>query len=337
MNDTAASFEQRGKLTRGAAMASVAVASILLLLKAYALWRTQSVAVLGSLADTTLDLVASIVTLLGVHWAAQPADQQHRFGHGKAEALASLFQVTLIGMAALGLAGESVHRLLTGVHATAGAGEGIGVSLIAIVLSLALVLYQKRVIARTGSLAIGTDNLHYKSDFYLNLSVIVALVLDQYLGVKGADALFGVGIALWLGWNAWHAAGEAVDHLMDKEWSIEERQHFLEVASRHPELRGIHDMRTRSSGAHRFVQFHASVDPNMTVRAAHDVMDEIEAALMREFPGVDVLIHFDPEGHVEGGDDLLRGLEAEKLLAQESAAATVSPAETIPPAGSATA
>lgn len=317
MSEAAANFEQRGKLTRNAALASVAVATILLLLKAYALWRTESVAVLGSLADTTLDLVASIVTLLGVHWAAQPADEQHRYGHGKAEALASLFQVILIGMAALGLAGESIHRLITGAHATAGASEGIGVSLIAIVLSFALVLYQKRVIARTGSLAIGTDNLHYKSDFYLNLSVIVALVLDQYLRISGADALFGVGIALWLGWNAWEAAGDAVDHLMDKEWSVEERQHFIEVASRHPALRGMHDMRTRSSGAHRFVQFHASVDPNMTIRAAHDVMDEIEAELARDFPGVDILIHPDPEGHVEAGDDPLRGLAAEELLARE--------------------
>ena len=172
-------------------------------------------------------------------------------------------------------------------------------------------------IARTGSLAIGTDNLHYKSDFYLNLSVIVALVLNQFFGMSGVDPLFGIGIALWLAWSALKAASEAVDHLMDKEWSLAERQHFLEVASRHPQLRGIHDMRTRSSGAHRFVQFHASVDPKMTVRQAHDVMDEIEAALMKDFPGVDILIHPDPEGHVEGGHDPLRGLEAQALLAQE--------------------
>lgn len=315
------SFAQRGMLTRNAALASVAVATILLGLKAWALWRTDSVAVLGSLADTSLDLVASIVTLLGVHWAAQPADEQHRFGHGKAEALASLFQVTLITVAAIGLAWESVHRMMAGAHQTTGAGEGIGVSLIAIVLSLALVLYQKRVIARTGSLAIGTDNLHYQSDFYLNASVIVALVLDQVLGISGVDPLFGIGIAAWLAWNAFHAASEAVDHLMDKEWSVEERAHFLEVASRHPQLRGIHDMRTRSSGALRFVQFHASVDPNMTVRQAHDVMDEIEAALMKDFPGVDILIHPDPEGHVEGGGDPLRATEAETLLAQEEGAA----------------
>lgn len=303
-------------------MASVAVASILLMLKAGAFWQTGSVAVLGSLADTSLDLVASIVTLMGVRYAAMPADHDHRFGHGKAEALAALFQVTLITMAAFGLAWESTHRMLSGAHETQEPAAGIGVSIIAIILSFVLVLYQKRVIAQTGSLAIGTDNLHYQSDFFLNLSVIVALVLDQYMGVRGADPVFGIIIAIWLAWNAWRSASDAVDDLMDKEWSVEERQHFLDVASRHPKLDGIHDMRTRTSGALRFVQFHASMDPDMTIRQAHIVMDEIEAELHKEFPGVDILIHADPEGHVEGGGDPLRRMEAHKLLAEEEAEAT---------------
>tara|TARA_R110000782_G_scaffold78293_3_gene155994 strand:- start:197487 stop:198464 length:978 start_codon:yes stop_codon:yes gene_type:complete len=309
---------QRGRLTQSAALASVAVAALLLAMKAVALWRTGSVAMLGSFADSSLDLVASLVTLMGVRLAAMPADHDHRFGHGKAEALASLFQITLITIAALGLAWESIHRLLAGAHRTEAPEIGIGVSLVAIVLSLALVVYQKRVIAHTGSLAIGTDNLHYQSDLYLNLSVIAALVLDQYFHITGIDPLFGIGIAIWLAWNAWSSASEAVDHLMDKEWSLEERQHFLDVASHHPQLRGIHDMRTRTSGEHRFVQFHVSVDPNMTVKQAHVVMDEIEKALMKEFPGIDILIHPDPEGHVEDGADPLRGMEAQELLAEES-------------------
>jgi len=304
---------ERGRLTQSAALASVAVAAVLFGLKAVALWRTDSVAVLGSLADTSLDLVASLVTLMGVRWAAAPADREHRFGHGKAEALAALFQVTLITVAALGLAWESVHRI-GGDHRTQAAETGIGVSVIAIVLSLALVAYQKRVIARTGSLAIGTDNIHYRSDLYLNMSVIVALVLDRYLNLAGADALFGLGIAVWLARSAWSSASEALDNLMDKEWSVDERRHFLEVASRHPRLHSIHDMRTRSSGTHRFVQFHMMVDPEMTVRDAHVVMDEIETALAREFPGVEILIHPDPLGHVEPEGDPLRGVEAQALL-----------------------
>ena len=313
MNAAWISLEQRAKMTLRAALASVGVAAILLALKALASWQTGSVAMLGSLADTALDLVASLVTVMGVRWAAVPADREHRFGHGKAEALAALFQVTLIGFAALGLAWESVHRL-GGEHEPQLPEAGIAVSVVAIVLSLALVIYQKRVIARTGSLAIGADNLHYQSDFFLNGAVIVALVLDQYLGVGGADTLFGLGIAGWLAWNAWSSASDALDHLMDKEWSVKDRQHFLEVASRHPQLHGIHDMRTRSSGTHRFVQFHATFDPNMSIKDAHVVMDEIEAELMKEFPGVELLIHPDPVGHVEPGNDPLRGMEARKLL-----------------------
>jgi len=316
MSPDANQSRNRG-LAQRAALASVIVASILLVLKTIAVWQTNSVAVLGSLADTGLDLIASIVTLLGVRWAAMPADHDHRFGHGKAEALASLFQVMLIGMAAIALAIESVYRLVQGSRSTSAPETGIAVSVVAIILSVALVLYQKKVIARTGSLAIGTDNLHYQSDLYLNLSVIAALVIDHYFRIFGTDQMFGIAIALWLGWNAWRSASDAVDHLMDKEWSLEERKQFLDLASQHPQIRGIHDMRTRTSGAHKFVQFHASVDPDMTVAQAHVVMDAVEAALKRDFPDVEILIHADPEGHSESGRDPLRGMEAQDLLAEE--------------------
>jgi ferrous-iron efflux pump FieF len=304
-------------LAQRAAIASVTVAAILLVLKTIAVWQTNSVAVLGSLADTSLDLIASIVTLLGVRWAAMPADHDHRFGHGKAEALASLFQVMLIGMAAIALAAESFHRLAQRDHSTGAPETGIAVSIVAIILSAVLVLYQKKAIAQTGSLAIGTDNLHYQSDLYLNLSVIAALVIDHYFRIVGTDQMFGIGIAVWLGWSAWRSASQAVDHLMDKEWSLEERKHFLDLASRHPDIHGIHDMRTRTSGAHKFVQFHASVDPEMTVAQAHVVMDAVEAMLKRDFPDVEILIHADPEGHSESGRDPLRGMEAQDLLDAE--------------------
>ncbi|MEO8722299.1 MAG: cation diffusion facilitator family transporter [Sphingobium sp.] len=312
-------FVQKSRLTQRAAVASVTVATLLLALKSYALWKTESVAMLGSLADTALDLVASIVTLFGVRLAATPADHDHRFGHGKAEALASLFQVSLISIAAVGIAAESISRI-GAYHFTSAPEMGIGVSVMAIVLSFALIAYQRHVIMQTGSLAIGADNLHYKSDLYLNVSVIVALALDHYMGIRGVDPLFGIVIALWLGWGAWHSASKAIDHLMDKEWSIEERQRFLEIAEQHPALHGIHDMRTRTSGADRFVQFHASVDPNITVRQAHIVMDEIEEQLMAEFPGVEILIHPDPDDHVEGDHDDLRARDAVELLREEEQA-----------------
>jgi ferrous-iron efflux pump FieF len=286
------------RLTRNAALASVSVALLLIALKGYAAWRTDSVAMLGSLADSGLDLIASLVTLYGVHLAAQPADWDHRFGHGKAEAIAALFQVVLITISAIGIATRAIDRLLHGAP-TADAEYGIGVSLIALVATLLLISYQRRVIRATGSVAINADNVHYQSDLLLNGSVIAALVLDQYLGLPGADPLFGIAIALWLAWGAYRASNQAIDQLMDREWPEEKRQQFLRVASQHPQLKGIHDLRTRTSGMKDFVQFHVWVAPAMTVREAHRVMDEIEAKLELEFPGVEVLIHPDPEGHVD--------------------------------------
>ena len=302
----------RAKLTRSAAFASIAVAALLAGMKVWAVWRTGSTAMLGSLADTVLDLVASIATLAGVWVAAQPADEDHRFGHGKAEALAAMFQVVLISFSAAGILFRAISQLLAGAK-TRAADDGIVVSVIAIAATLALLAWQRHVIHKTGSIAIATDHLHYKSDLALNAAVIAALALEQYAHLGGADAAFGIAIALWLGWGAFRASGEAVNQIMDREWPEEKREEFLAVLARHPDLRGVHDLRTRTSGAHDFVQFHASVDPGMTVEDAHRVMDEIEDDLARAFPGVEVLIHPDPAGH-----DRDEGLAAEELLPEKA-------------------
>jgi len=294
----------RHSLTARAAMASVAAATLLLCLKTYAAWQTGSVAMLGSLADTSLDLIASLITLTGVRVAAVPADHDHRFGHGKAEAIAALIQAILITLSALAIAWRAVARMVDGER-TAAAAEGIMVSLIAIAVTFALIAYQRSVVRRTGSLAIGADAAHYQSDLLLNLSVIAALALEQYGGFVGADPLFGLAIAIWLIVSARRAGLAAVDQLMDREWPAERRQRFIEVAARHPQGLGIHDLRTRSSGTDEFAQFHIWIDPAMTVAEAHDVVEAIEWDLAREFPGVEVLIHLDPEGQVDQPGNLL--------------------------------
>lgn len=301
-------MRERARLTRSAAFASIAMAVLLGGLKVWAVMQTDSTAMLGSLADTALDLIASIATLIGVCVAAMPADEDHRFGHGKAEALAAMFQIVLISLSAVGLAARAVSELLAGGRVSA-AGDGIVVSLVAIAGTFVLLWWQRHVIRRTGSIAISTDNVHYKSDLLLNLGVIAGLALDRYAGIAGADPLFGLAIAVWLAWGAWRASQRAIDDLMDKEWPEEKREQFLATLARHPELKGVHDLRTRTSGAHDFVQFHAMVDGRMTVAEAHRVMDELEERIEREFPGVEVLIHPDPEGLVN--DD---GSAAEELL-----------------------
>ena len=297
-------------LNRSAALASISVALLLVGLKIWAVLSTGSTAMLGSLADTTLDLVASVATLAGVWVAAQPADESHRFGHGKAEALAAMFQVVLISISALTLAFRAIDQWIAGTRPE-GAEGGIAVSLIAMAATFALLVWQRRVIRQTGSLAISTDHVHYQSDLFLNLAVIAALALDQYAGIAGADPFFGLAIALWLGWGAWGASQAAIEQLMDKEWPDDRRAAFLDAVARHPEIKGLHDLRTRTSGDRDFVQFHLAVDPDMTVRQAHVVMDEVEAILHMEFPGLEILIHPDPEGHVDEND-----LSSEDLLAK---------------------
>ncbi|WP_443969498.1 cation diffusion facilitator family transporter [Sphingobium sp. CR28] len=318
--------QERGALTaqtsatlrRRAALASVCAAIILGAAKSYAAWTTHSIAMLGSLADTTLDLVASLVTLFAVRIAAQPADYEHRFGHGKAEALAALFQMVLVTIAAGAIIFRSVERLGGGA-APAAFEDGVVVSVFAIVLTIALVRYQMHVVRATGSIAIHADNLHYRSDLALNGAVIAALVLDGWAGLHGADALFGILIGLWLGWTALRASMQAIDQLMDKEWPIEKRERLLTLAARHPMLAGIHDLRTRTSGTRDFVQFHLWMEPELTLARVHAIMEEIEAMLRAEFPHTDFLIHPDPVGHIDGTSPLV-AQDARDVVAEEKAA-----------------
>jgi ferrous-iron efflux pump FieF len=298
VNEASLSQTERGTLTTRAALASIAMAIILIALKSYTALQTSSMAMLGSLADSALDLVASLIVLLGVRIAAAPADHEHRFGHGKAEALAALVQVIIITLSAIFIGFRAVQRLINGAQ-TADAELGIGVSVIAMILTVALISYQRHVVRRTGSLAIGTDRLHYSSDLLLNGSVIVALGLDQYAGWTGADAVFGLLIALWLAWGAWRASSHALDQLMDREWPDELRARFLSAAKEYPELAGLHDFRTRSSGTPYFAQFHDWVPPEWTEQEAHDRLDRVEEQLQQRFPDTEILIHIDPEGQTD--------------------------------------
>ena len=305
--------EERARLIRSAAFASIAMALSLAVLKGWAVWQTGSTAMLGSLADTALDFVASVVTLAGVWIAAHPADEEHRFGHGKAEALAAMVQVILIVLSATGIAFRAGLRLLEGGR-TQAAEQGIAVSAIAIVATLALLAWQRHVIRQTGSLAIRTDNVHSQADLLRNLAVIAALAIDAWLGFAQADPLFGLAIAGWLVWGAWRASRAAVDNLMDREWPEEKRLRFVERAALHPELSKLHDLRTRTSGNRDFVQFHVDLPPEMTVAEAHAIIERVEEDLCRAFPRMDLQIHIDPEGHVDDpGNKLVEADEFAKL------------------------
>ncbi|MGB7405289.1 MAG: cation diffusion facilitator family transporter, partial [Pacificimonas sp.] len=285
------------KLTRRAATASVSVALILLLAKLWAVAASGSVALLASLADTGLDLLASLVTFVAVRVAAEPADEEHRFGHGKAEAIAALFQTMLIGISALLISWQAILRFAEPRPVQA-PEAGIGVSVFAIVLTIALVAYQSHVAKRTKSVAIAADRLHYVSDLALNVAVIVAIGLAA-LGLTGADPIFGLGIALWLAWGAWKSARRSIDMLMDREWPELKRQQLLNMVAMMPDVDGIHELRTRRAGDRDFVQFHMWVDPDLTVEEAHRIVDRVEMAVLTAYPGTELFIHVDPSGHID--------------------------------------
>lgn len=283
------------RLKRLAAIASVTVASILIIAKAGAYVATDAVSLLSSLIDSLLDLAASLVNLFAIRQAAQPADREHRFGHGKAEAIAGLVQSAFVAGSALLLLFEAGHRFFVPV-AINNSLVGIGVMVLSIVLTLALVLFQGSVIRRTGSVAIGADALHYRTDLLTNISVIIALLLASEFGLPMADPLFALGIAVYILWGAWEIFGNSLNMLMDRELPEADRQKIRELVVSHPKVINMHDLRTRSAGSQTFIQLHLELDGGLTLRQAHDVADQVMERIERSYPDAEVLIHEDPHG-----------------------------------------
>jgi len=277
---------------RLATYASLAVALTLILAKTFAWMITDSVVLLATLIDSTLDALASLVNLLAVRHATTPADREHRFGHGKAEALAGLGQSAFIAGSAGFLLLESGRRLLHPVPVES-YGPGVVVMLFSIAATLALILFQRYVIQKTNSTVIKADALHYRTDFLMNGSVIVALLLSVQ-GWAGFDALFALGIAIYILHSSWSIVRQALDDLMDRELPNSERENIKRLAFAHSKVRGLHDLRSRRSGIDTFIQLHLELDDNLTLLQAHTISDEVEASLQAAYPGAEIIIHFDP-------------------------------------------
>lgn len=285
-------------MTRRIALLSVAVAVMLILMKIWAWAASGSVGMLSSLADSTLDLAASLFTLFAVRYAAAPPDREHRFGHGKAEAFAGLFQAGLVAVSAALILVEAVRSILS-PREIAYARESIVVMVLSIALTGLLVYAQSRAIRQTGSLATQGDRVHYFSDLASNLAVIVGLVAAAYWNIPWADSAAGIFVTLWLVLGAWDIARRAADHLMDREAPDEVRARVQELALVDPALRAVHDLRTRLSGPYMHVQFHADLDPEISLAAAHAIIVAAEQRIRAEFPSADIIIHPDPGARAE--------------------------------------
>ena len=295
---TIAAPSDQARLMRLASFASVGAALLLIVLKFGAFLETGSVSLLSSLFDSALDAAASIVNLIAIRQALVPADAEHRFGHGKAEPLAGLVQVAFILGSSVVLAVEVIDRFRTGAAVTE-METGVTVMVISLLVTGLLVLLQRHVVRRTGSIAIRSDQAHYATDFLVNVSVIAALVLSTRLGWWWIDPTIGLCIAIFIAGAALRVGKEALDMLMDREMDEVDRSRIKDIVRAHPEVMNLHDLRTRASGRDRFIQFHMELDGSLTLLQAHRISEMVEAEVCAAFPGAEVIIHEDPAGASE--------------------------------------
>ncbi|WP_091986660.1 cation diffusion facilitator family transporter [Pseudoalteromonas denitrificans] len=278
-----------------ASWTAIIMVSLMIMAKVWAWLATGSAAMLGSLTDSLLDITATLINFFVLRYALLPADDDHRYGHGKAEPLAGLAQAAFIAGSACLLAFHGIERLFNPIDiSNTGFNIGIAVSIFAIVCTLILVFVQNIVVKKTGSIAIKADSLHYKGDLLLNASVMLAMILAS-LGWTAADAIFTIGVAFFLLYNAWQVGVESGTHLMDKELPDEDKEEIISLVGSHEKVYGLHDIRTRQAGKTKFIQFHIELDDNLPLIIAHQVADEVETLLKANISGeLDIIIHQDP-------------------------------------------
>ncbi|MBJ3815205.1 CDF family cation-efflux transporter FieF [Shimwellia pseudoproteus] len=288
--------QQYGRLVSRAALAATVMALLLLIIKVLAWWATGSVSILAALVDSLVDMAASLTNLLVVRYSLQPADNEHTFGHGKAESLAALAQSMFIS-------GSTVFLFLTSIQHLArpeemnSPGIGISVTVVALVCTVILVTFQRWVVRKTGSQAVRADMLHYQSDVLMNGAILVALGLSWY-GWHRADSLFALGIGIYILYSALRMGYEAVQSLLDRALPDDERQAIMDIVKGCAGVQGAHDLRTRQSGATRFIQVHIEMEDELPLVSAHAVAERVEQAILQRFPDADVIIHQDPRSVV---------------------------------------
>jgi cation diffusion facilitator family transporter len=285
-------------LTRRVTLFSVVTATVLVIMKAMAWAASGSVALMASLADSGLDLIASLATFFAVRYAVAPPDSEHRFGHGKAEAFASLFQGGLVFASAALIGREAIVDLFT-PHPLRQEGMAIGVMIVSIAMTAGLIAAQTSVLRRTGSVAVSGDRAHYASDLGSNLIALAGVAASAWLGLNGLDAVAALGVAALLLWGAISVFGEASGQLLDRELSTEARRRIVELVSRDSRITGVHQLRTRAAGPYVHIQMHVDLDPELSLETAHEVIVDAEKRLLQDFPSADVIMHPDPRGRAE--------------------------------------
>lgn len=280
-----------------AGAAAIGTVAVLIVLKFVAWIATGSASVLASLIDSIIDAGASTVNFLAIRYALKPADEDHRYGHGKAEGLAALFQAAMIAGGAFFLLLEACSKLFTAAPMTDHM-LAVGVMGVSLVLSILLVGIQKYALKQAPSLAVEADSAHYSTDIIVNAGTIAAVLAMYVGGPSWIDPVFALVVMGYLAKTAWGIAAKGADMLMDRELPEEKRERISGIVLAHPDVLGMHDLRTRQMGMNLHISFDIEIDPDKTLCQAHAVAKAVEADLLREFPHAEIMIHQDPAGDV---------------------------------------
>ena len=282
-------------LVKSASIASLLVASTLIVLKYYAWVATSSVSMLGSLADSLIDFLASIFVFIAITYSFLPADEKHRFGYGKSEGLAAFIQSLLIGISGIYVFTEAIKRLLNPSQINQ-PNIAVWIILVSIVLTIALIMYQRYVVKKSQSMAIESDQYHYLTDTFINLSVLFSIVITGWTRFTFIDAVVGLLISGVVLYTAFILLKKSFKILLDQEIQSSHRDQIRKIALQHPKVLGFHDLRTRDTGQKYIIQFHLELDPNMTLLESHKITDEVTDNVLNVYPNSELIIHTDPLG-----------------------------------------
>jgi len=282
-------------LVKSASVASLLVASTLIVLKYYAWVSTSSVSLLGSLADSLIDFLASVFVLIAITYSFFPADEKHRFGYGKSEGLVAFIQSLLIGISGIYVFIEAIQRLIYPSQINKPI-VAIWVMIVSIALTIALIMYQKYVVEKSKSIAIESDQYHYLTDTFINLSVLFSVVISGWTRFIFIDAVVGLLISGVVLYNAFSLLKKSFKILLDQEIQSSHRDQIKKIALQHPKVLGFHDLRTRDTGRNYIIQFHLELDPEMTLLESHTITDEVSDNVLKKYPDSEIIIHTDPLG-----------------------------------------
>jgi cation diffusion facilitator family transporter len=280
-------------LIKSASYASVSVALIIMVIKTYGWITTGSQSILASLIDAILDISSSLINLIAVRIALLPPDDNHRFGHDKFQDLAIFSQSIFFFASCLFILFASIKSLFLGASL---ANYEIGTTVMywSLILTVILVGYQSYVVKKTKSKIIAVDKLHYFMDFVTNSIVIVSLYLSATYWY--IDAVAGIAIAMYIIYASYQLFRDAIKNLADEEFAPTDRNKIVNIIREFPEIKGLHDLKTRYAGHKPFIQLHLEMNGNMSLYAAHEISDRVILALLEEFPHAEIIIHQDPAG-----------------------------------------